>query len=363
MAREDHRCAGGRAVAVPPHGRHRSRLRRPRAPGRADPRPARSRSRELVELYLERIARLDPTLNGYRVVFAERALAEADQADGRARRRRHAAAARRPDRDQGRHRRRRARSPRCGSDAVDRARRPPTPRSCGGCARRARSSSARRNVPELMATPFTESPTFGVTRNPWDLAPHAAAARAAARRAAVAAGLVRGRARLRRRRLDPHPGRLLRPVRPQAAARPRADRAATSSRWHGMAIWGPLTRTVADAARFYGRRSATAARSFAEAARASPGALRIASRTGAPARHRRARRRRAARRRRRAPPTLLRELGHEVAERDARLRARRWATACSRATCAASHDEAREHRPHPERLSRRTRGFARIGRS
>ena len=42
-------------------------------------------SRELVELFLERIARLDPVLNAYRVVFAERALAEADQADGRRR--------------------------------------------------------------------------------------------------------------------------------------------------------------------------------------------------------------------------------------------------------------------------------------
>ncbi len=40
-------------------------------------------SRELVELYLERIARLDPRLNAYRVVLDERALVEADQADSR----------------------------------------------------------------------------------------------------------------------------------------------------------------------------------------------------------------------------------------------------------------------------------------
>src|SRR5208282_2203374 len=40
-------------------------------------------SRELVELYLERIARLDPLLNAFRVVFGERALLEADQADAR----------------------------------------------------------------------------------------------------------------------------------------------------------------------------------------------------------------------------------------------------------------------------------------
>src|ERR687896_363996 len=40
-------------------------------------------SRELVELYLERIERLDPQLNSFRLVLAERALTEADQADAR----------------------------------------------------------------------------------------------------------------------------------------------------------------------------------------------------------------------------------------------------------------------------------------
>ena len=34
--------------------------------------------RELVELHLERIERLDPQLNAFRVVYADRALAEAD---------------------------------------------------------------------------------------------------------------------------------------------------------------------------------------------------------------------------------------------------------------------------------------------
>src|SRR2546429_1731441 len=40
-------------------------------------------SRELVDLYLERIEHLDGKLNCFRVVFAERARVEADQADGR----------------------------------------------------------------------------------------------------------------------------------------------------------------------------------------------------------------------------------------------------------------------------------------
>ena len=38
-----------------------------------------------MELYLERIGRLDPALNSYRIVMAERALADADQADARRR--------------------------------------------------------------------------------------------------------------------------------------------------------------------------------------------------------------------------------------------------------------------------------------
>ena len=40
-------------------------------------------SRELTELYLDRIARLDPRLNAYRVVLADEALADADAADRR----------------------------------------------------------------------------------------------------------------------------------------------------------------------------------------------------------------------------------------------------------------------------------------
>src|SRR5207302_11129337 len=39
--------------------------------------------RELVDLYLERIARLDPKLNSYRVVRGEQALAEAAEAEQR----------------------------------------------------------------------------------------------------------------------------------------------------------------------------------------------------------------------------------------------------------------------------------------
>ena len=57
--------------------------------------------RELVELYLERIERLDPQLNAFRVVLAERARAEADEAERRRAVGDGGAAARSPDRGQG----------------------------------------------------------------------------------------------------------------------------------------------------------------------------------------------------------------------------------------------------------------------
>ena len=94
-------------------------------------------SRELAELFLARIARCDPLLNAYRVVFDEQALAEADQADGRAGAGDRRAAARRPDRDQGRHRRRR-RDDRLRLRRRTAARSPPTPRWSAACAPPAR---------------------------------------------------------------------------------------------------------------------------------------------------------------------------------------------------------------------------------
>src|SRR4051794_10566228 len=119
-------------------------------------------SRELTELFLRRIERLDPLLNAFRVVLAEKALAEADQADGR----------RRAGDDR----------PLLGvpiaiKDEIDVAGEvsafgcdadPAPARADAEAVRRLRSAGAvivgKTHVPELMITPFTESPTFGVTR-------------------------------------------------------------------------------------------------------------------------------------------------------------------------------------------------------
>jgi amidase len=93
-------------------------------------------STELVRLALERIDRIDPELNAFRKVFAERALLEAEQAEARRR---------------GGDERPLLGVPIAIKDEIDvagevntdsRSRRRRTARSCGGCARRARSSSA-----------------------------------------------------------------------------------------------------------------------------------------------------------------------------------------------------------------------------
>ena len=106
----------------------------------------------------------------------------------------------------------------------------------------------KTHVPELMATPFTESPTFGVTRNPWD--PHRTSGGSSGGSAtAVSAGLASaalgsdgaGSVRIPAAccglfGLKPQRGRV--PTGPDVEPH------------RGMSEFGPLTRTVADAGRF-----------------------------------------------------------------------------------------------------------------
>src|SRR6202020_1701992 len=151
-------------------------------------------SRELVSVYLERIARYDPQLNAFRVVLSERALLEADQADSR-----RAAGGERPllgvpiaikdDIDV-------AGEATCyGTNANDERK-----SADGEVVRRLREAGAviigKTNVPELCLWPFTETATFGATRNPWDLqrAPGGSSGGTAA---AVATGLDGGGPRVR----------------------------------------------------------------------------------------------------------------------------------------------------------------------
>ena len=203
-------------------------------------------SRELVELFLERIDRLDPLLNAFRVVLREQALASADQADGRRR-----AGDRRPllgvpiaIKDD-LHVAGEVTAYGCDAD-------PPRQPADHEVVRRVRAAGAvilgKTHVPELMATAFTESPTFGVTRNPWDVhrTPGGSSGGSAA---AVAAGLASaalgtdGAGSIR----IPAACCGIFGLKPQ---RGRISTAPGASHPHrGMTVYGPLARTVEDAAR------------------------------------------------------------------------------------------------------------------
>src|SRR5580692_10515578 len=121
----------------------------------------------LLEIYLERIARLDPLLRSYRVVLAETARQEALAAQ-----RRLDAGERLPllgvpvaikdDNDVA------GEVTTMGTDAHG-----PPKGEDAEVVRRLRAAGAvilgKTMVPELCIWPFTESLTFGATRNPWDV--------------------------------------------------------------------------------------------------------------------------------------------------------------------------------------------------
>src|SRR4051794_35891198 len=139
--------------------------------------------RDLVEASLERIERLDPRLNAFRVVFADQARAEADalgDPDGRPLY--GVPVAIKDDQDV-------AGEPTCfGTNVITQ------PAAADSeIVRRLRAAGAivigKTNVPELTIWPWTESDAFGVTRNPWD-ATRTPGGSSGGTAAAVAAGLV-----------------------------------------------------------------------------------------------------------------------------------------------------------------------------
>jgi amidase len=319
-------------------------------------------ARDLVELYLARIGRLDPELNAFRVVLGERALIEADQADSR-----HRAGDDRPLLG----------VPIAIKDNVDVAGEITThgTGAYAGAAgedaevvRRLRAAGAivigKTHLPELAISGFTESATWGVTRNPWD-PDRTPGGSSGGSGVAVAAGLV-GAAQA-----SDGAGSIRIPaaccglfgLKPQ---RGRVSLAPDREHWHGLSVIGCLTRTVSDSALFLdvvmGGAPGDAAvaprpsRSFSEAAKTRPERLRIAfsSKPVVPvpvaAEVRGALEETAA---------LLRSLGHQVNERDPN-----WGMVGNIVTpryLRGIHDDA-ARMPRPERLERRTRSLARLGR-
>ena len=127
----------------------------------------------------------------------------------------------------------------------------------------------KTNVPELTLWPFTETPTFGITRNPWNLE-HTPGGSSGGSGAAVAAGLVGaalGSDGLGSIRI-PSSFCGLFGIKPQRHRISLAPHTEQLYGWHGLAVYGPIARNVRDAALFLDLTAQTppAQGSFGEAA-------------------------------------------------------------------------------------------------
>jgi amidase len=311
----------------------------------------------LLETYLDRIRRLNPVLRAYRVVLEESARAEA------------ATAQRRLDAGE--------RLPLLGvpvaiKDDVDVAGEVTTMgTSAHGRAkehdaevvRRLREAGAvivgKTHVPELCIWPFTESLTFGATRNPWDVGrtPGGSSGGSGVAVAAGLAGLALGSDGAGSIRI-PSTWCGVYGIKPQ---RDRVPLAPHDDAWNGLSVNGPISRTVADAALFLDVTTSMPAPEggFVAAAARQPGRLRIALSTKVP------------------PPlvtvvgkaqrravhdagVLLRELGHDVVARDPDYPVTATLTNLLPRYLRGVHDDMAAM-PLPQRLEARTRGMARLG--
>jgi amidase len=298
-------------------------------------------ARELAELCLERIARHDPALNCFRVVFAERALAEADQADARRK-----AGEERPllgvpvaikdDQDVA------GEVTAKGSIAHGPAAREDD-EIVAGLRERGAVLIGKTHVPELMTMGFTETAWYGATRNPWDLdrTPGGSSGGSAA---AIAAGLVPAAT------ATDGAGSIRIPAACTGLVGLKPGPGVVPGRvhWNGMDFWGFLARSAADAALLYGIEPAE-----------EPRGVRIAWSVKRPLPH--------------LPgpkPVMLRAvesmrdtlagLGHRLEERDPPwgLMGPRTVARYLRGIADDADSMAR-----PDRLDRRSRGLARLGRS
>lgn len=322
-------------------------------------------SRELVSLYLDRIDRIDGRLHSFRVVFGDRALAEADEAD-----RRIAAGESAPLLG----------VPIAVKDNVDVAGEVTTngtaaysePATADSAMyRKLREAGAvllgKTTLPELAIWPFTETDAWGTTRNPWNTA-HSPGGSSGGSGAAVAAGLVGiasasdggGSIRIPAANCGLFG---LKPQRGRISLQPDADH------WLGLSVAGCVSRRVADTALWLDVTAGSEPgdadtppppeQPYVKSAATAPSPLRVAISVSAP--------------RPAAPPIItdevkagvgligeaLASLGHTVVERDPD-----WGNIGNDITPrylgGIAEDGARV--PHPERLEGRTKGMIRMGR-
>lgn len=314
-------------------------------------------AREVVQATLDRIAEVDPLINAYRVVFAEEALEQADAVDTAG-----GAAGEKPllgvpvpikdDTDVAGER------TAWGSLATDR--RPAAQDS--DMVVRLRDAGAiiigKTNVPELTIWPLCETLAFGSTRNPWnlDFTTGGSSGGAGAAAAAGLCGVAHGSDGAGSVRIPASFNGLF-------GLKPQRDRISLGPNhhdgWHGLTVYGPLARSVADAALFMDAASEEAPPGgFAAAAQADPGRLRVAVSV-------------------KPPPgaltklgaeqlaaveqtaSVLRDLGHDVFELEVEYPPAAFLTTVARYLRSITDDAA--GLPHPERLERRTRNMARLG--
>jgi amidase len=303
--------------------------------------------RELVETALERIAALDPQLNAFRCVFAERALAEADAA---------------PSRDgdlplRGVPIAVKDDTPVAGEARVigTHAHGGPEPVDAE-IVRRLREAGAivvgMTRTPELAAWPFTETAHGGITRNPWNVertsggssggpATAVAAAMVPASTASDGAGSIRIPAAC----CGLFGMKTSRGVVPLGPA---------EELFGGLTVYGFLTRGVADAALLY---DVVAGTSFGAAAAQDPPQLRIGLSTKIPPGSS-ARLHGEWRAAAESAAELLRSLGHEVFEKEPSIGPVGLNVV---ARYLAGIDAEAKAIAHPEKLEPRTRRLAKMG--
>ena len=222
----------------------------------------------------------------------------------------------------------------------------------------------KTNLPELAISGYTESPTWGDTRNPWDPS-RTPGGSSGGSGAATAAGMCAiahatdGAGSIR----FPSACCGLFGLKPQ---RNRVSMAPHREHWHGLSVSGCVSRTVMDTALYLDAMSGPEKGDFdspppfdrplTEAAQTSPGKLRIAytSKTILPVP--------------RAPEAmagfdetveLLRSLGHDLTEASPSYG--RLITDFYPLYFRGIRDEALTM-PHREKLSAQTKGYARLGR-